>query len=74
MYSISALSDGGVLYFAGQLCTFLVLWLRAKFISLSSAAAQWVLSCLVLLTRVRKRFEMLMRKAQFLHNAKARDE
>ena len=34
IYSNSTQSEGGILFFAGQLCTFFALWLRAKLISL----------------------------------------
>ncbi len=74
IYSNSTRSEGGILFFAGQLCTFFALWPRAKLISLSSVATHWILSCFVFLMSARKRLEVLMRKAQFLHNAMARDE
>ena len=47
IYSNSTQSEGGILFFAGQLCTFFALWLRAKLISLSSVATHWILSCFV---------------------------
>jgi hypothetical protein len=62
MYSNSAQNDGGILYFLGQLCTFFALWLRAKLISLSSAATRWVLSCFVFLMSAQKRFEVFVDK------------
>ena len=74
IYFNSSQSEDGILYFVGQLCTFFALWLRAQLISLSSAVTQWIPSCFVFLMSARKRFEVLMRKARFLHNAKARDE